>query len=84
MRPRSGFWAMAKAEAVEFAYTEDGPGGLKLSSETFTLKADQVFKAIGQTLAGRSRRVWRSTGGKLQALRPRSGSAATARLAARI
>lgn len=42
----------AKAEAVEFAYTEDGPGGLKLSSETFTLKADQVFKAIGQTLAG--------------------------------
>ena len=41
-----------KAEAVEFAYTEDGPGGLKLSSETFTLKADQVFKAIGQTLAG--------------------------------
>ena len=41
-----------KAEAVEFAYTEDAPGGLKLSSETFTLKADQVFKAIGQTLAG--------------------------------
>ena len=40
------------AEGVEFAYTEDGPGGLKLSSETFTLKADQVFKAIGQTLAG--------------------------------
>jgi dihydropyrimidine dehydrogenase (NAD+) subunit PreT len=40
------------AEAVEFAYTEDGPNGLNLSSETFTLKADQVFKAIGQTLAG--------------------------------
>ena len=39
------------AEAVEFAYTEDGPSGLVLSSETFTLKADQVFKAIGQTLA---------------------------------
>lgn len=41
-----------KAEAVEFAYTQDGPGGLTLSSETFTLRADQVFKAIGQTLKG--------------------------------
>lgn len=41
-----------RAGAVEFAYTSDGPGGLALSSETFTLKADQVFKAIGQTLAG--------------------------------
>jgi dihydropyrimidine dehydrogenase (NAD+) subunit PreT len=41
-----------KAEAVEFAYTEDGPNGLTLSSETFTLKADQVFKAIGQSLKG--------------------------------
>ncbi len=36
---------------VEFAYTEDGPDGLKLLDDTFTLKADQVFKAIGQTLA---------------------------------
>jgi glutamate synthase (NADPH/NADH) small chain len=40
------------AQAVEFAYTEDGPGGLRLTSEGFTLRADQVFKAIGQTLAG--------------------------------
>ncbi len=40
------------AEAVEFAYTEDGPNGLALSPETFTLKADQVFKAIGQSLKG--------------------------------
>ena len=40
------------AEAVEFAYTSDGPNGLVLSPETFTLKADQVFKAIGQTLQG--------------------------------
>ncbi len=39
-------------EAVEFAYTEDTPEGLKTLSETFTLKADQVFKAIGQTLTG--------------------------------
>ena len=36
---------------VEFAYTEETPAGLKLG-ETFRLKADQVFKAIGQTLAG--------------------------------
>ena len=36
---------------VEFAYTEDGPLGLTMGA-TFRLKADQVFKAIGQTLAG--------------------------------
>jgi dihydropyrimidine dehydrogenase (NAD+) subunit PreT len=39
-------------EGVEFAYTTEGPAGLSLSSETFTLKADQVFKAIGQSLDG--------------------------------
>jgi dihydropyrimidine dehydrogenase (NAD+) subunit PreT len=39
-------------QGVEFAYTVDGPGGLTLLPETFTLKADQVFKAIGQTLVG--------------------------------
>jgi len=38
--------------AVEFAYTKDGPKGLELSTETFRLKADQVFKAIGQNLTG--------------------------------
>ncbi len=36
-------------EGVEFAYTHDGLNGLEMG-ETFTLKADQVFKAIGQTL----------------------------------
>ena len=41
---------MDKVEAVEFAYTEDGPNGLNLLDEHFTLKADQVFKAIGQVL----------------------------------
>ena len=41
-----------RAEAVEFAYTSEGAGGLVLSDETFTLRADQVFKAIGQTLTG--------------------------------
>ncbi len=37
---------------VEFAYTVDGPSGLTLGAERFRLKADQVFKAIGQTLSG--------------------------------
>ncbi|GHE03496.1 dihydropyrimidine dehydrogenase subunit A [Defluviimonas sp. 20V17] len=37
---------------VEFAYTETGPEGLRLTDQTFRLAADQVFKAIGQTLAG--------------------------------
>jgi glutamate synthase (NADPH/NADH) small chain len=37
---------------IEFAYTESGPSGLKLRGETFRLKADQVMKAIGQTLDG--------------------------------
>lgn len=36
---------------VEFAYTVDGPAGLAPTGETFRLKADQVFKAIGQTLS---------------------------------
>lgn len=53
-----------RAEAVEFAYTEDGPGGLKILPETFTLKADQVFKAIGQSLAGAPEGIAVS-GGKL-------------------
>ena len=37
---------------VEFAYTQDGPAGLVAGAERFRLKADQVFKAIGQTLSG--------------------------------
>lgn len=37
---------------VEFAYTEETPEGLKTKGETFRLKADQLFKAIGQTLTG--------------------------------
>ncbi|MBN8291273.1 NAD(P)-dependent oxidoreductase [Rhodobacter sp. NTK016B] len=41
-----------KVEAVEFAYTKAGPKGLEQTGETFTLQADQVFKAIGQTLEG--------------------------------
>ena len=37
---------------IEFAYTAEGEGGLTLLPETFRLKADQVFKAIGQQLDG--------------------------------
>ncbi len=37
---------------VEFAYTHQGPTGLEPTGETFRLKADQVFKAIGQMLEG--------------------------------
>lgn len=37
---------------VEFAYTIDTAEGLKSTGETFRLKADQVMKAIGQTLTG--------------------------------
>jgi dihydropyrimidine dehydrogenase (NAD+) subunit PreT len=36
---------------VEFAYTEETASGLRVSEQTFTLPADQVFKAIGQRLA---------------------------------
>ena len=34
---------------VEFAYTEEGAGGLRETGERFALKADQVLTAIGQS-----------------------------------
>jgi glutamate synthase (NADPH/NADH) small chain len=37
---------------VEFAWVSEAEGGLKPTGETFRLKADQLFKAIGQTLTG--------------------------------
>ncbi|NBD31353.1 MAG: FAD-dependent oxidoreductase [Alphaproteobacteria bacterium] len=37
---------------VEFAYTHPGETGLEPTGETFRLQADQLFKAIGQTLDG--------------------------------
>ncbi|WP_425037435.1 NAD(P)-dependent oxidoreductase [Primorskyibacter sp. S187A] len=37
---------------VTFAYTETVDGALVMTDDTFTLPADQVFKAIGQTLDG--------------------------------
>ncbi|MBL4806967.1 MAG: NAD(P)-dependent oxidoreductase [Rhodobacteraceae bacterium] len=38
------------ADSMKFAYTADVDGKLTPTGETFTLPADQVFKAIGQTL----------------------------------
>jgi len=37
---------------VEFAYTVEGPDGLRPAGERFRIPADQVFRAIGQKLAG--------------------------------
>ena len=44
--------AKGAALAVELEYTHAGPKGLEGTGETVTLPADQVFVAIGQTLAG--------------------------------
>ncbi|MCL4675685.1 MAG: FAD-dependent oxidoreductase, partial [Pararhodobacter sp.] len=41
-----------KVQEIEFAYTRSGANGLEKTGETFRLRADQVFKAIGQTLQG--------------------------------
>jgi dihydropyrimidine dehydrogenase (NAD+) subunit PreT len=40
------------AGEIELEYMTDGPAGLTGTGERFRLKADQVFKAIGQTLTG--------------------------------
>ncbi|MFT4914639.1 MAG: dihydropyrimidine dehydrogenase (NAD+) subunit PreT, partial [Yoonia sp.] len=37
-------------EFIELEYTEDDGSGLKGTGETTRLEADQVFRAIGQTL----------------------------------
>lgn len=37
---------------IEFAYTEDSASGLVLTDQHFRLRADQVFRAIGQRLDG--------------------------------
>ncbi|PCI88464.1 MAG: dihydropyrimidine dehydrogenase [Hyphomicrobiales bacterium] len=39
-----------KAEDITFAFTETVDGKLLMKDETFTLAADQIFKAIGQKL----------------------------------
>jgi len=40
------------AHEIEFEYTRNGASGLEGTGETFRIAADQVFKAIGQTLDG--------------------------------
>ncbi|WP_120501207.1 NAD(P)-dependent oxidoreductase [Roseovarius sp. EL26] len=50
---------------VEFAYTETKDGKLEPTGEVFHLAADQVFKAIGQNLAGAPEELALS-GGKIQ------------------
>jgi dihydropyrimidine dehydrogenase (NAD+) subunit PreT len=40
------------AGEIELAYMAEGPTGLQPTGEVFRLKADQVLKAIGQTLSG--------------------------------
>ncbi len=45
------------ATGVTFAYTQSKDGKLSQTGETFELRADQVFRAIGQTLTGASDRL---------------------------
>ncbi|WP_273499580.1 NAD(P)-dependent oxidoreductase [Lentibacter algarum] len=51
--------------SVEFAYTETKDGSLTQTGETFCLPADQVFKAIGQSLTGAPEAL-ALEGGKIQ------------------
>ncbi|WP_226550304.1 NAD(P)-dependent oxidoreductase [Celeribacter naphthalenivorans] len=51
-------------EEVEFEYTSEAGGSLKGTGETFRLPADQLFKAIGQTLDGAPEGI-EITGGKI-------------------
>ena len=53
-------------EGVSFAYTVSGDGGLSLSDEGFTLAADQVFTAIGQTLTEGIAGGLKLSGGKIE------------------
>lgn len=41
-----------KAAEIELEYTDASSGSLKATGEKFRIPADQVFKAIGQTLSG--------------------------------
>ena len=52
-------------EEVEFEYTRDGACGLEDTGETFRVPANQVFKAIGQSLEGAPDAL-RIEGGKIK------------------
>lgn len=49
---------------IECAYTDDSSGALVVTDQRFRLPADQVFRAIGQRLAGTPDEL-RLTGGKI-------------------
>ncbi|TMV92622.1 NAD(P)-dependent oxidoreductase [Thioclava sp. BHET1] len=49
---------------IEFAYTQEGASGLERTDVTFRLPADQVFKAIGQTLGDMPEKI-EVKGGKI-------------------
>lgn len=53
-----------KVQEIEFSYTRSTKKGLEPTGETFRLRADQVFKAIGQTLSG-APAVLKLDGGKI-------------------
>ncbi|MCF3974515.1 NAD(P)-dependent oxidoreductase [Paracoccus salsus] len=53
------------AEAVQFAYTAVSDGQVHLTGNGFRLKADQVFKAIGQRLGGPPDRLQLTKTGKI-------------------
>ncbi len=56
--------------AVECAYVEEGPAGLRETGETFTLDADQVLTAIGQTLGSDVPEELELAGGKIRVTGP--------------
>ena len=51
---------------MEFEYTISGPDGLRGTGETFTLEADQVFRAIGQTYGDKPRAALEMERGKIR------------------
>jgi dihydropyrimidine dehydrogenase (NAD+) subunit PreT len=54
-----------KASEIEFEYTEMKADKLSGTGKFFTLKADQIFKAIGQTLIETSLKQLEFSGGKI-------------------
>jgi len=77
-----------RLESVEFARTEGGSDGLRLTDETFRIKADQVFKAIGQHLASKPEYShleapgWRCRAGRARSNRRQRGMTALAAMTA--
>lgn len=51
---------------IEFEYTDDGPDGLAGTGETFTMQADQAFRAIGQAFSAVPVAALELDGGKIK------------------